>query len=453
MNVVVTNTAPVITGTVVMEGRHDGGVYSTPMSQPATLPRVPTGSISGTASLATNDTKAYEVKTVDALINYYHMTLGSPSISEWINCINKSWFKSWHGLSADRVRKFCTKKEQTTLGNQRMISKSNKTTQVIDPGIIKQHLALRRKLHDIGTFIIDGDDLNFLIAMDMPGRYPLTSARGHKYIMVFYDYDNNYINTIPIKSRKFSELVNAFHICYDELKKNGFDAQVLRLDNKISKELIQAIETEGLKYQIASPGDHRLNDAERAIQNFKSRFISHREGTSPTFPKSSWDLIILQIVLVMNLMRPSRINPLLLAHTQLKGEFDFNCTPIAPIGCKVIVHNQRNERGSWDNCGSPGYYIDRAEQHYHNYKCYMKNTKSTHISNDKILEALGTGNAEKDAGNSKDADTTKRTLLLASIIKTTALYGSCNQASHTTSQLIHLGRKIAFPLQQPSVMG
>jgi hypothetical protein len=72
---------------------------------------------------------------------------------------------------------------------------------------------------------------------------------------------------------------------------------------------------------------------------------------------------------------------LLSAYTQLHGEFDFNRTPIAPIGCKVIVHDRRNEHGSWDNHGSPGYCIDRAEQHYRNYKCYMKNTKSTRISN------------------------------------------------------------------------
>jgi hypothetical protein len=123
-----------------------------------------------------------------------------------------------------------------------------------------------------------------------------------------------------------------------------------------------------LQYQIASPGDHPLNDAERAIQTFKARFISHREGTDPTFPKSSWDPMIPQIVLVMNLMCPSRINPLLSAYTQLHGEFYFNRTPIAPIGCKVIVHDRRNELGSWDNHGSPGDYIDRAEQHYCNYK-------------------------------------------------------------------------------------
>jgi hypothetical protein len=62
---------------------------------------------------------------------------------------------------------------------------------------------------------------------------------------------------------------------------------------------------------------------------------------------------------------------------------------------------------------------------------------------DKILEALGAGNA----GNAgKDAGT-KRAPFLASTLKTTAPYGSCNQASHTTSQLIHLVRKIAYPLQ------
>jgi hypothetical protein len=115
-------------------------------------------------------------------------------------------------------------------------------------------------------FIIGDDDLKNLIAMDMPGRYPVTSARGHKHIMVFYDYNLNYINAVPIKSRKSSELVQAFTVCYDELKKKGFKTRVLRLDNEISRVLITAIESEGLKYQIASPDDHSLNDAERGIQ-------------------------------------------------------------------------------------------------------------------------------------------------------------------------------------------
>jgi hypothetical protein len=165
-----------------------------------------------------------------------------------------------------------------------------------------------------------------------------------------YDYSTNYINAIPIKSRKSNELVSAFKICYDELKQKGFTARVLRLDNEISAELIKAIEEEHLDYQIVLPGDHRLNHAGRAVQTFKSKFISFREGADPSFPKNCWDLFIAQTVLAMNLMRP--------AYTQVHGEFDFSRTPIAPIGCKVIVHDRRGERGSWDNHGSHGYYIE-----------------------------------------------------------------------------------------------
>lgn len=138
---------------------------------------------------------------------------------------------------------------------------------------------------------------------------------------------------------------------------------------------------EHLDYQIASPGDHRLNHAERAIQTFKSKFLSFHEGADPSFPKNCWDLAIPQTVLAMNLLRPSKYNPLISAYTQLHGEFDFNRTPLAPIGCKVIVHDCRNERESWDNHGSHGYYINRAPHHYRNYTCYMRDTKKNQTSN------------------------------------------------------------------------
>jgi hypothetical protein len=54
------------------------------------------------------------------------------------------------------------------------------------------------------------------------------------------------------------------------------------------------------------------------------------------------------------------------------------------------------------------------------------------VAYDKILEALGAGSTGKDAVT---AVTTKRTPLLASTLKTTALYGSCNQASHIPHNL------------------
>ena len=103
--------------------------------------------------------------------------------------------------------------------------------------------------------------LKNLIATDLPGRYPVTSARGHKYTCVVYDFDTNYINEITIKSRKLSELVRASEECYNILKKNCLTARLLRLDNEVSKYLIAAIEKNQLNYQLASPGDSRLDHA------------------------------------------------------------------------------------------------------------------------------------------------------------------------------------------------
>ena len=128
-----------------------------------------------------------------------------------------------------------------------------------------------------------------LIAMDFAGRYPVTSKRGHKYIFIMYDYDSNYTFAVPVKSRKTSEYLRAFQECYDELKHRGFTAQLLRLDNEISKDLIACIRNNKLDFQIVSPGNHRNNSAERAIQTFKLYFKSARAGTHPSFPANGWD--------------------------------------------------------------------------------------------------------------------------------------------------------------------
>ena len=56
-------------------------------------------------------------------------------------------------------------------------------------------------------------------------------------------------------------------------------------------------------------------------------------------------------------------------------------TPFAPVGCKIIIHNRINERPSWSDHGSRGFYVGPAIKHYGNYVCFMSESKSIHISN------------------------------------------------------------------------
>jgi hypothetical protein len=101
-----------------------------------TVPSVAPKVIESTMTTSGYAASAYEVQTFSALINFYHMTLCSPNINEWIEYINKNWFRSFPGLTAAKVRKHCTKKQQTTLGNQKMIIKNVGTSNpILDAGV------------------------------------------------------------------------------------------------------------------------------------------------------------------------------------------------------------------------------------------------------------------------------------------------------------------------------
>ena len=56
------------------------------------------------------------------------------------------------------------------------------------------------------------------------------------------------------------------------------------------------------------------------------------------FPLQLWDRLIEQTNLTLNLLRQSRLNPKMSAEAMMNDPFDFNRTPIAPLGTKVLVH-------------------------------------------------------------------------------------------------------------------
>ena len=124
-----------------------------------------------------------------------------------------------------------------------------------------------------------------------------------------------------------------------------------------------------------------MNLAERAIQSVKNHIISILAGADPDFPKDQWDLLLPHAKLTLNISRPSRLNPRISANTLINGEFDFDKIPLAPAGCKVILHDGTEHRPSWANHGSRGFYIGPALKHYRCYDVLMVKSNDTSISN------------------------------------------------------------------------
>ena len=139
-----------------------------------------------------------------------------------------------------------------------------------------------------------------------------------------------------------------------------------------------------INYKLVPPGSHRRNCAERAIQTFKKHFIAGILGVDPKFPMHLWDLLLPQCDMTLNMLRASRVHPQISANDALNGTFNFNATPLAPVGCKVVVHEKPTKRKTWDPAGTHGFYLGPAMRHYICYSCYV--TKSKGIRNCDIVD-------------------------------------------------------------------
>ena len=139
-----------------------------------------------------------------------------------------------------------------------------------------------------------------------------------------------------------------------------------RTDNLLSA-LQQHLSSVHVNFRLAPPHIHRLNAAERAIRTFKNHFITGLCSTNPNFPLKLWDRLLTQALIMLNLLRGSRINPQLSAWAQVHGAFDYNSTPLAPPGTRVLVHEKLSVRGTWAPHAVEGWYLGPALRHYRFY--------------------------------------------------------------------------------------
>ena len=328
---------------------------------------------------------AYQQRSAAELQAYHHASLCAPTVATLINAIKNLRLTTFPGLTVDGVRRHLPKSIQTAMGHMHRHRQGIRSTKPISiddlmdekyeddielepprPNINRQHY--------VGIEIVKFADLTGVMSTDQSGRFPITSRRGNAYIMVSYDYDSNVIDATAIRSREDAALIEGYTELYSHLTKAGITPLLHKLDNEASKQLIEAIERNDCDYQLAPAYDHRTNSAERAWQTLKNHFLSTLYGVDPDFPKNQWDRLLPQAVMTLNMMRPSRINPRISAYNQVWGNFDYNRTPLAPPGCKAVIHEAPDKRASFAYHGTIGFYIMPAMQHYRCYHIYIPET-------------------------------------------------------------------------------
>jgi hypothetical protein len=186
-----------------------------------------------------------------------------------------------------------------------------------------------------------------MIYTDRTGKFLTPSVSGNQYVLIVYEYDGNYINGAPMPDRTGPSIISAYKIAIHLFESRCFKPLLQRLDNEASRALQTFMDVENIDFQLAPPQVHRRNAAERAIHTFKNHFIAGLCLTNRDFPLNLWDKLLPQHLVTLNLLLRSRINPQLSAQAHMHGAFDFNRTPLAPPGTKVLIYEKPDIQQTW----------------------------------------------------------------------------------------------------------
>jgi hypothetical protein len=211
----------------------------------------------------------YDCDNTQQLTRFYHACLFLLVISTLTNAINKGYLKGFPSLTAQRVCCHVQINDATKKGHMDQTRQGQRSTQpnptstsdannLLDnnnvlPGHNNEGLTnlVFMFIHDIAK----------LVFSYQTGHFPITSNRGHAYLVIFYIYDANFIASVPIKKRTKQELLHAYQITYNYLSSRGFKPCLHKMDNKTSKDVKDFIQSQQTTLQYIPPEIHRINSA------------------------------------------------------------------------------------------------------------------------------------------------------------------------------------------------
>ena len=316
------------------------------------------------------------------LAQYLHATCFSPVPSTFIKAIQNNNFITWPGLTTKLIQRHLPPSIATEKGHIRQEYSGLQSTKTPAQAPIAMAAAINetkttdktKKTRDTIAIILEYEPTKGYI--DLTGRFPYRSAQGNQYIFVTYHVDSDAILVKAIKNREAGEITKAWKSINERLRNANEVPNLYIIDNEASKQLKDAMQNENIKYQLVPPHNHRANRAERAIQTFKYHLKAGLATVDPDFPVAQWDRLLDQAEITLNLLRNANCNPKLSSYAYLFGPFDFNKTPMAPPGTKVVAHSKKGQRDTWGPNGEVGFYVAPSLEHYRCMKVYFPSTRT-----------------------------------------------------------------------------
>jgi hypothetical protein len=215
---------------------------------------------------------------------------------------------------------------------------------------------------------------------DLTGSFPFMSLEGNVCFLIIYHYKTNSILALPIANFTDDSILTAYIKQVKLLESKGHKIKLNVMDNQACRVIKNYLVSKQCNLMLVEPKNHRVNTAERAIQTFEAYFISALATTDSKFPLQLWDQLTNQVKTTLNMLRPSRIDPLMLAYKAVHSPYNWNRFPLAPPGCKAVIYKVLKMHGLWASCDADAWYICQSIDHYRCNQYFVPKTRAYRIS-------------------------------------------------------------------------
>ena len=230
--------------------------------------------------------------------------------------------------------------------------------------------------HGTDNVLPDSDDdegvLTFgsahVVHADATGSFPVTAKNGASAILITYNKTTNYIAAKPFASK--GEFSQALIEAVQDISSHGSPVRVVRSDNEITPEARRYLQSMNVvvDVQLVPPHNHRANEAERKIQDFKAHFIAILAGIDDTCPLHFWADFVHQAELTLNMLRPAASGSGSAYKARYGHEHDFNKWPMLQVGISGEIFVPASLRNStFGQRSEKGWYVGPAMEAYRQY--------------------------------------------------------------------------------------
>jgi hypothetical protein len=195
------------------------------------LSSTPTGHIANSMPILPSESNVtlanslYECSNTGQLTNYYYACLNYPVKSTLAKAIDRGYLKGWWGLTSQQTCRHISVSTESKMGHmdqQRQGVQSPQPTPRTVPLQVPSSFNnpmedVPQEPHNTRTHFVFMAiyEINGNLFTNQTGRFPITSNCSHAYVVVFYIFDANPIQSVPIKNWSKEELLPAYCKIYE----------------------------------------------------------------------------------------------------------------------------------------------------------------------------------------------------------------------------------------------